>query len=353
MEAANVWVGALFKPGAREGDFCKLALAVPEVRKVKDAAESNERVRIRQSAQKAIHHIMLHPAQAVDIWSSIESKLCSKKGGTPSSSADGEDAVVVHVDEADQWAGRTFGRMSKDIKAKVMLSMPHAPTQSLMEKMDNADPHAIADAFETVFKVSKKDRIPKHVGDWQVFVTMMRVRMQQVGRDCGRWFRECVNADGQVDWSVMPIYVNEYNEDRHLIRIRHMDGSVAELTRVSGVMATDKFVNIASDEDAGWPLTTFVTAKSFFKQNQGPNAHSIDKNGKALGELVDTAKAEIAKRQMAITELGGSTTSPGKVLVARSKRMREEALVKARQKRASLMPAQRSTDQIQLAVAET
>ena len=99
-----------------------------------------------------------------------------------------------------------------------------------MEKMDainDRDPHAIHDMFRMHFQLENADKVPADAKkDFVVFASMVEDRGEIVG---GRWrvfFKECVAADGTVDWGKVPLYDLAWTEEGFLDQCKHISGAI-------------------------------------------------------------------------------------------------------------------------------
>ena len=80
----------------------------------------------------------------------------------------------------------------------------------------------------------------------------------------------------------------------------------------------------------------------FFPANAGPNAYCLDKRGSQLATAAATAKAELQEIENKFKE--GKPILTSLTLEARNKRIRSEALMLARKKKAECKPSPRAIE---------
>ena len=188
--------------------------------------------------------------------------------------------------------------------------------------------------WSTSCRCRKKFSIPEDARHWPVLLMMCKMREAEVGHR-SKAFARRINEDGTVDWDTSPVYEPTFLENR-LSQITHTPTDESCLVP-KHLHITDEvhLENAFSDDRAGFSMNgNFILIKDWWKKNEGPLKHAIDKKNKHLVKLAAEAKAAYAVKQKQFLELADrvdiSIEDP-------RKRLREQALEQARAKRA-LMP---------------
>ena len=319
----SIWVGGLFCKGAKAGDLAAFAQKVPKVRVCRQALENNRRERIRTCTMKVLDHMLQNPNSSVDIWASLESNLIvldESKLVESAGNFGGPPSLVLNK--------TTFGKLGSDKKAMVYINLPDGPSVDLLNKIDDKDPRALHDMFVMHFQLQKSDKIPDEMQDPTIFLAVCRDRHIEVGSRAKDWFEKSVSEDGVVDWLAAPLYSLGW-KDGLLATVLHISGVSIDVP--SHCMINDKFclVDPFSDDLARFTYgasTHYV--KDWFGRDEGPHKHRLDKAGKHMKDMAAAAAKAIHTKKLEVKAVLGSASNVK--LDARQKRVREEALDKAR-----------------------
>ena len=200
----------------------------------------------------------------------------------------------------------TMGFLDKTFKMSVLNSVPAGLDESLLAAVNSKDAHAIDDIFRMFTQTEKEDKMPyicKSNDDLTQAAFILRVL--EVGRDLGNWFKISVGADGTVSWSKQPLYDMSF-EDNLLRRITHISG-------VTHTVAKDVYINTnfvmqngMSDRDAVLVNgSTSVKINKLFNEGEGPNEYTLDDKGSHMLELVKEAKSKLEAHHKAVTDAKG------------------------------------------------
>ena len=326
LSAVDIFCGA--KP-LKPGQSCNLALRVPKTRPSTDQAIANQRVRIRSAMVNLIDHCWKNPMQALDIWSSVDSKCI---GTAESNSPRATKGSLPTVGTELWWAQRTsFGKLPNEFFANFYAGRENGPAKATLDNMDARDPESIRDAFENHLQLGMKDPIPKELQNYSIMKRFLDFRLPQVGNRQIGWFANSVMDDGSVNWTKKPLWGLEWDdEEGRLDAIVHVpSGHKAVVPEHVLITRHFQFVNMHSDRRS---LFSLPPARHFcidlFGANQGPNLHMVDKKGKNLKVLIDRA-VHAQKLQDAEARAGASTDAP--ILSSRADAIRRNALQKARE----------------------
>lgn len=335
----SFWKGNLYKTGAKPRSLVAFAEQVPNVREVKgDQPETNNRIRSRMCLQKCIDHMMRYPDTSADVWNSIQAGLA---GDSVEQCVEKTQVQEVSPQDSLKKSGApTFGKVDQNVLASIMKAMPGGPSGDLLDKMDDKDPHSVADVFGIVFQVCMKDKVPMACrADITIFGNTMKLRLKEVGFDIAQWFEVSVSSDGTVNWAALPLYDMVYEEERlsQFVYINKDVGHVPSHVTISREIPLTKASSI--DEAHLMIDGNPLKAITYFNSGMGPNKFRLDKKGAHLESLCQQAveNLEAAKKQFSAIADAPMLVS----LDSRGKRQREQALEKARSDRAAAPKARR------------
>lgn len=216
IDENTIWTGAIVGKDYKPGDLVAYVARAPGLKKTKDTVESNRHGRCRACMQKVIDYMIRKPGATVDIWTSLESKLIVRDTPTESALADRSD----HIGKP------TFGKLPTLTKAMVLCSLENGPTNELLDRVNDVDPHAISDFFQMGFQVAPTDKFPSEAQSKVVLVQLMRKRNLDAGSRLATCLSKSVSLDGHVDWMAAPLFKLSW-QGGVFTKVAHVSGDEA------------------------------------------------------------------------------------------------------------------------------
>ena len=330
---ASIWAGKVFDSD-NEHELTCFAKRVPQVKKGNSQSENNARSRIRTCLVKCLDFMLKNPDAAPEMWNSIE---CG-------------DVISYHKEEkmeqlspakpakSEEW--KSFGSMKPTAKAWVYPAMPDLKdevTAELLDKMNHQYPRAISDVFDYHYQVHRLDKIASEGQDPYVMLGGMKLRRQRIGDRAKGWFKACVDPEtGRISWNKRPLF--QVNCESEVVKsvLHTPSGKLGYAPAAYGEIRfeTHDFLDSFNDFFACFQLKGVESTKTFVKdwflQNEGPREFILDKKGQAMKKLFLEAKEEIVRLEKEAKSILPQDIQTADLLGGRSKRLREEALVKAR-----------------------
>ena len=120
-----------------------------------------------------------------------------------------------------------------------------------------------------------------------------------------------------------------------LVKVAHIGGDEASVPTHCGRIHTEthSLVDALSDCDARYVVNGCSTAHyihDWFDDDKGPNKHMLDAKGEKLAALFKEASKTIANQRKQMQVLMLENVRASEMLQSRNKRLRDEALTKAR-----------------------
>lgn len=317
------------KPAAGDhSGLARLAAQVPKVKMTSDQAENNKRNRIRSSMVNIIDWVCKNPEKCPDVWLSLSH---GQVVSIASNCIDGGDEGTA-IDATNPFDKPTFGKVSTDALAKWLCGLPDGPSKDLIDLVDSQDARAVRDIFTALLQLRPIDRIPAEARkDFKIAHKMLMSRMEVVGPRLPGWFRKSVNGKGDVDFSKVPLYAPEFENNR-MKSIRHISGDLATIP--DHVNITQDYCMQAPHDDMGAMMVKHPDehlVANFFEAGKGPKRHALDRKNKSLDGLAEKAKKEVETETTAAKVKEPPVDLSGAVLQRRAKEKRAAALEKARQ----------------------
>lgn len=181
-------------PDAKPRDLCLVAQRLPHCKPTRDQGEANKRARLRMSVQKIVHHLMMVPDCAEQVWGSMQAGLaCDAEHLEEPADVDSTPKKQLEV------ASNTFGRLENAVFATFLSQMPDGPSASLLDMMLDLDKFSVADFFFFVFLLSRTDKIPKRGHNTILLTHALRLRLADLPINLKEVLAQCVDAEGNVD----------------------------------------------------------------------------------------------------------------------------------------------------------
>lgn len=327
-----------FDPDSSSALLSPLAKRIPQAKRTKDLDEYKQRDMERKCLIKCVDWLVKNESIATVMWNHIMTGQLAVNNGRP---------------EADWFkdAPKTMARVDLKWRAQFLQDLSEgALTTEVIRRLDARDENALHDIWCMVTKTTGTEMLSPAFQEKALLAVAVRLRVQQVGGPSLRqWIRDHLNVEtGVVDWLRGGAYSYEFQENR-LKRVVHRSGSAADVP---------EFINIRRDFTLESPavdtLTKFskkpfdLIIRTLFAKDQGPNAHTFDRKGRAMKAWVEDATAAL-RRQQALAR-AGTTSNPDLVLTDHAKERRVAALVRARAK-ADAQPVSKRARKLSMPVA--
>ena len=321
----DMWAGKQLFP---DGHYCRLAQMVPQVKKSGGGRACNDREGARTAIQKTVDFLFKNPTHAKDVWMHIETYM--KTAPTPSKS---QPATLKETSQSDITKAATFAKLSDEDKCWLYLRIPGGPSETVLNKMDDNDKMALGDIFLMHFQLSRTTSIPVGCRDRRLLLLMLKQRQMEVGDRVKNWFDLSVGDDGAVDWTAKPLYKCGW-ANGSLTAILHISGDVATMDATSATitLTTHSLVDPFSDDSARFSKggESDLHLRDFFPPSTGPHRFALDKKDAQLAIRFEVAKAILRDVIAQVADVLPDSDGCVSILNTRQKRLRDEALTKAR-----------------------
>lgn len=317
-----MWACPVVKSSSNSG-LATLAEKVPATKPSKDQKEQNRRHMIRGAIVKLVDFVMKNPSAAIPLWASVEGDLIA-------------DVSARSADKKlDLSKVTSFGKVPAELLASWLRGLKGGPSQQTLDKMHTADSQILHDIGTLILQLRRSNALPKSLQDDRVLLAFFTLRADEIGKRYVEWFEKCINGQtGEVNWAGKPLYDFEWDDEHFLKSVTHISGEKVDVPSHVRIKKDFQVQNPHSDLEAALvmpPLKQVVA--EFFPKGAGPWKFDVDKRSKSLNPLFERALHKVTdaeKKANDAIDAVESLETTSCTLEGRKKRLREEALNKAR-----------------------